>query len=425
MIADPKKIVVIYNTDDTSGNSSAIADYYISARGLDPALKKGYALGTVNLVPYATASSASFLSLLTQIGTDLDAALAQGVVLSINCPTRVQISTTFGNYQDNASLCRVIADAKRVGAAAGTFPKMSIGRAPARLTNPNDWSFTNGVEDMYVTYPAQTARTFAVTNPTTPRQMDWRATGSVDADGSTRPCGRIGKPDTLAHDVDLAKRIIDDAVWFEQHGNPRSESVMFGYSYRAANFMHHGQLQMAYNYLRPRIGHAHVYDGAINGQGGFSTRTWDFTMPKVTVKDQVKWLTGGGPKLRLWGWLGTGLMNPVDITAHLASVDFARGGWMFESTSKPISVPALDAGACAVIYPTGEPFAEGLPVIGSLGMLLAHGYSIMEAVDIALYPNIATSAYEYRIECGGDPLYTPFVRVSGALVSGLSGVGQV
>lgn len=406
MILDPTKTVVIYNTADTSGGSQSVAEYYAAARNLGHVL--GVDLGLTYVIPYAS-MPAFRVGALTTIRDYLDANAIEGVVLSINCPKMAQ-ARPYTDWTDISSLCKIIGNCWDVIATADTQPKNTLYRGIWRMT-ALDGSYDAAYQSFNV-YESALSYDYNVAAPVSPRRIDWRQSPHYGGT-KTIPCGRLGLPTgTFADDATLALRCIDDAVWYERNGDPGASTMLFGLSSRGADPATYapltvGNVAFAHHVLASLVCGVEVYDGNYAGVAGtkYAAHNWQFAQPTITIPDAVTFLAGSGPVKSVWGWLGTGAENTG--TAFTGSVQFERGGWMFESTSTDVSKHALSVGACACICPVTEPGVSGLPEIGGLSRQLARGMSMMEAELCSGAPQFVQVSGLYA-EAWGDPLYTPF-----------------
>lgn len=412
--------MVVHNTQ--YANSKTVADYYAAVRGLDTAHVQGYDFGTADIITSPTNRNAFRNGVLTQIRDYIQANGIEGVAVSINCPLRYEFDETISpDYDGEASFCRVIGGADRIVTLGGNtqpFNQMNIMGGTATYWPPGS---TNG--KFWVTQRLQIYPTFPA------YCYDYRVNGKIPINDGAGPiaytyvpCGRIGYHVGMgSDDAALAMRCIDDAVWFEQNGNPAAETMLFGFSSRAGTIMW-GNVWQAYHYLTGRI-NCETYDGNFNNSSGskYSTHAWGFEKPAITIANQATWLQGGGPTKILWGWLGAGFEN--NGAAYLPSVSFRRGAWMFEATSSNVSGISLTAGACAAVCPVQEPYTDGLPEISGLTWLLLHGFSLEEATICSTL----TSTYGGRsIEVWGDPFYSPLNKVilGKTLAAGMSASGH-
>lgn len=390
--------MVIHNT--TYANSLTAANYYVAARGLSASHVQGYALGSVDIIPLA--SRDAFISgTLTQIRDYIDANGIEGVVLSINCPRTLTVDSgglPAESYQK--SLCKIIGNARHyvsLGGSNSTYANDFVIPAntgwPIPNPNPgNQWNHVSPRQPLLTNQRIYDLRQIVMSDGLLPipcGRMGWKTAGSVGSD-------------SLA----LAKQHVDDAVWFENNGNPANEPVLIGMSDRATDgYISFGNFFHAYKLLEGRGPLLHTYEGNYAGTAArtYSARPWGFTKPNITITNQVGFLTGGGPVHSLWGWLGGGLENTGNV--YLPSVSFKRGSWMYEATSTAVSQYSLGAGACACIAPLSEPLTAGIPETSSFLEHLMRGMCFMEA-------EMATTSGSLMVsETWGDPLYSPFTKL--------------
>lgn len=424
MILDKEKVFVIYNTDDASGDSQTVAEYYATARGLTSAYVQGFALGTTDVILYA-AAAAYRAGVLTDIKTAIDAAGdIEGIVISINCPIEVDLDNAVGNYLDKASLCKTIGSIDRVVGAPNVLPLIDVEltyRDIDYIDGQNEGPTYDAVDVMRRHYGPSTGGTLGA-----PEHLkdgtpvpDWRNAGSLRGE-KTLPCGRLGHHSGFTDSAVLAIRCIDDAIWFEQNGDPSISPILIGMAERATNLLHCNGYDV-YHLLNGKISPIHTYDGDYgnNASSKYAAHNYTYDLPVITIPDQATWLSGGGPVIDLWGWLGTGFENNGDV--YKDSVNFLRGAWMFESTSTDVSSNSLLNGACCSIGPIMEPTVSGVPTINGLARMLLQGYSMMEA-EMCSYP-LASAQISWHPEVWGDPLYTPMGALAfsrhGGSVSGV------
>lgn len=398
MIVNPKKMMVIYNTHAaTIANSQAAAEYYAAARGLDSAHVQGYDLGNAANIVGTVARDAFRAGALTDIQAYITANSIEAVLLSIGCPN--QMDTVDGGATPYKSLCRVIGDAGYILAGPATRGPACGKRNVQQTVYGRD-----GIEGTHKSWIQVRMRNLG---DTAPYSYDPRTAGAVF--GHTQiPCGRLGyhNADPVQDSLAIAQRCVDDAIWFEQNGNPANEPFLFGFADRTL-LMEQGNVWDAWNQLHEHVGTAHVYDGnylnAANTK--YAAQNWSWPLPTVTIPDQATWLMGGGPALELWGWLGTGFNN--NNSAWTPSATFRRGGWMFETTSTFVSKYAITQGGCAAIGPLSEPYNVGLPEIGGVVFYLIRGFSLEEAV----LATMAENGNADQCEVWGDPYYSPLAKV--------------
>lgn len=406
MIANPKKLMLIHNT--RFANSLTAAQYYASKRGCDTAHIQGYDLGIAANIVGATDRDAFRAGALTQIRNYILANGIEAVLLSIGCPG--QMDTVNGTATPYKSLCRVIGDADRIlNGVATTGPNCG---------KPNLQETAYGPDGVAGTHKSWTRVRMRVAGPANSGYgYDYRTVANYNGVYKQTPCGRLGyhEADPAGDSLTIAQRCVDDAVWFEQNGNPASEPFLFGFSDRAG-LLEQGNIWEAWNQLHEHVGTVHVYDGNFQNAAlsKYSAQNWSWSLPTVTISDQATWLLGGGPALELWGWLGTGLEN--NVFNWLPSATFKRGGWMFESTSTFGSRSCINRGGCAAIGPMSEPYAAGLPEIGSLVYFLLRNFSLEEAT-------IATMSYNGpadQCEVWGDPYYSPLNKIRYGKLAGVA-----
>ena len=415
MITNPKKLMAIYNSNAaTVANSLAAAQYYAMARNLDPAHIQGYDLGEAANISGATNRDAFRAGALTQIRDYIINNSIEAVLLSIGCPAHMD--TVDGTGTSSKSLCRVIGDAPRVLAGVATT-------GPA-CGKPNRQATVYGRGGSAAIHKSWTQVRMRIGNTDTSGYgYDYRTVPDSTSFGASKqtPCGRLGyhNGDPTTDSLALAQRCVDDAIWFEQNGNPADEPFLFGFADRSA-LLEQGNIWDAWQQLHEHVGIAHVYDGdylnAANTK--HAAQNWSWELPEVTILNQAAWLMGGGPNIELWGWLGAGFNN--NDNAYLPSVSFKRGGWMFESTSSFVSKYAIPAGACAAIGPIGEPYPPGLPEIGGLVYFLLRNFSLEEAT-------VATMSYNGnadQCEVCGDPYYSPLNKIRYSKTGGMSAGGD-
>lgn len=407
MITNPKKLMVIYNSNAaTITNSLAAAQYYAAARNLDTTHIQGYDFGIAANIVGAAARDAFRAGALTQIRDYIINNSIEAVLLSIGCPE--SYDTVDGTATPYKSLCRVIGDAAGILAGVAT--------TGPHCGKPNRQLVTYGPQGNAATHKSWTQVKMRIGNTDAHGySYDYRTAPNVGA--KQTPCGRLGfhNADPTTDSLAVAQRCVDDAIWFERNGNPADEPFLFGFSDRAA-LLEQGNIYDAWRQLHEHVGTVHVYDGDYLNAANTKhvAQNWSWSLPDVTIPDQATWLMGGGPNIELWGWLGTGFNN--NNNAYLPSVTFKRGGWMFESTSSFVSRHAIMAGACAAIGPLGEPFTPGLPEIGGLVYFLLRNFSLEEAT-------IATMSYNGsadQCEVWGDPYYSPLNKIRYSKLGGVS-----
>lgn len=414
MIANPKKLMVIHNTQ--YANSLTAAQYYAAARGLDTAHIQGYDLGTSDTITSPTARDAFRAGALAAINTYIINNNIEAVLLSICCPAGYD--TGDGSGLPIKSLCRVIGDAPQVLAGIAT--------TGPRCDKPNLQQTEYGPGGVVGTHvPWYRIRLFNTNAVSSGYCTDWRNAANGTQWGAPYykqiPCGRLGyhNADLSTDSLATAQRCVDDAVWFEQNGNPANEPFLFGFSDRTA-LMEQGNIWDAWNMLHEHVGTVHAYDGDYANLAAtkYAARNWSWPQPAITIPDQATWLMGGGPNIELWGWLGTGLNNNNDV--YLPSVTFKRGSWMFESTSQFVSKHAIPAGACAAILPLAEPTSTGLPEISGLVYFLLRNFSLEEATIATMSFNGSAD----QCEVWGDPYYSPLNKVRYSKAGAAAGSGD-
>jgi hypothetical protein len=416
MIINPKKILVCYNTAagisaQARADSQEAAEYYATMRNLDPVHVQGFDFGSVDTIAAPTGRDAFRAGALAAIDAYITANAIEGVLLSINCPSGY--GTGAAETYPNKALCRVVGDSTRILAGAATQgPLCGL---------PNYATETYGPGEDATKEPWYRVRLRVANNATPPFCYDIRNAANNTIWGAPHykqtPCGRLGYHSGFSDSLSIAKRCVDDAVWFEQNGNPANEPFLFGFSTRTTDgFLGQGHIWDAYRQLHAHVGAVHTYDGNWNNTASrkYAANDWSWEQPEITIPDQATWLMGGGPNIELWGWLGTGFEN--NGSAYLSSVTFKRGAFMFESTSAKVSHHSLPNGACACIIPYTEPTTAGLPEIGGLVYFMLRGFSLEEAT-------IATMIYSGNSEMAevwGDPYYSPLNKIRYSKTGGIS-----
>ena len=212
-------------------------------------------------------------------------------------------------------------------------------------------------------------------------------------------------------DDTLAIRCIDDAIWYEQNGDPANSPMMFGMSTRAV-YMAHGNVYAAWKHavnlgLKNTLRYNGNHDGSASSK--WAGADWGYPEPSWSVVDAASWLNAGGPALDIWGWVGTGMENYAGDMVEMPdnSAVIKRGAWVFEATSGNVSGQLIPHGICAAICPVHEPYSNGIPEISGLVNYLLLGFSLEEAAQMSCDYSFASSA-----EVWGDPFYVPFNRLS-------------
>lgn len=403
---DFSKVGVVYNSNAaTITKSQAVAEYYATARGLNPSFVVGYDFGTSNTVGTNNASRDSFRSgILTTLRDWINTNSLEAVILSIGMPQHYGYKPEYalqqGEYDTKkySALSQVIAQSPRILNLASDTPSVNPIAVSPKYKNfggSKDYSIFRPVSNGY-------------------NVLDWRICNTYAGIDRVIFGGRLGyATDTPSSDSDtLAYRCIDDAIEFETNGKPKSSPMLFGMSNRTG-YIEHGNVYLAYEWAKQfELNNIEIYDGDWGNNAGSmwnSVAVNGYEKPPVTITDQATWLQGGGPVKDIWGWVGTGHEQyqgsnpPISVASYLTSVNFLPGSWMFESTSAGVSKYALTSGACACVVPLQEPYNIGLPEISMFFRALLSGYSIMEAAIMS------GSAYSsYVLDIWGDPLYSPF-----------------
>lgn len=396
---DWSKTAVIHNTQ--YANSQTVAEYYATARGIPAGNVQGFALGTASTIGTTNATRDTFRNgVLTDIRDYCTANAIESVALSICCPRFYghdpeNLTRPEGIYNSDrySAFCRTISDADRIVTVGGA--------QAARTLMPINSSHTLNFGG------AKSATGFRLKNGTV-FIFDWRD-ATLTAAYDHVFCGRLGySTGTLSTDsVSLAERCIDDAIWYEENGDPATSPIIFGMSTRTT-YLEHGNVYAAWrNAVNTGCRNTLKYDGDHDNtpSSKWSGHDWGYDEPEWDIPDTQVWLNGGGPLFDMWGCLGTGLENNAGEVSDLAvnSVNIQRGAWVFESTSTNVSGQCIPHGLTAAICPLQEPYSNGVPEISGLMQYLLMGFSIEEACVMSCSYTQACST-----EVWGDPYYTPF-----------------
>jgi len=187
---------------------------------------------------------------------------------------------------------------------------------------------------------------------------------------------------------DIAKRLVDDAVWAEQHGLKGRAYVDTRGITKGAYAQGDGWLMQAAELLR---------------RAGFETdldTKPDVFPPAYPMRDAAIYV----------GWYAESIAGPM----ALPDFKFRRGavayhlqsfsGGAIRDPSKHWVGPLLVHGACVTAGAVYEPFLNGTPQVDILVDRLLKGYSWGEAAYMAA-PQLS-----WQICFIGDPLYRPFGR---------------
>lgn len=401
---DWSKVAVFHNTQ--YANSQEAAEYYATARGISAGNVQGFAMGTGVIAGTTNATRDTFRNgVLTDMRDFCTANGIEMVVLSICCPRRyghnpeyVLQQGEFDPYKYSA-FCGAISDADRIVTLGGA-------QAAEKLLNVGNFYLNFGGAKTALAMRLRSGGNLA-TDSGTPI-FDWRGS-TLTANYKHVFCGRLGyATSALADDsVALAKRCVDDAIWYEANGNPQTSPVMFGMSTRVT-LLEHGNVYSAWrSAVNTGIRNTLSYNGNHDGEASskWAADDWGYPEPEWSISDTPAWLHGDGPVKDIWGCVGTGMENNAGdiIQMPVTSANIQRGAWVFESTSDNTSGQCIPHGLTAAICPVQEPYAVGVPEISGLVQYLLMGFSITEAADMS-------SKYFQAIsyEAWGDPLYKPF-----------------
>lgn len=392
------KVAVFYNTQYAA--SQEVAEYYADARGIPAGNVQGFALGTNAIIGTTNATRDTFRNgVLTAIRDFCATNLIEAVALSICCPRRYGHNPEYvlqvGEFDPKkySAFCRTISDADRIVTLGGSQAAQTL----MPINTSHSMTFDG----------AKTAIGFRLKNGVN-FIFDWRE-ATLTAAYDHVFCGRLGYgTGTIAADsVELAKRCIDDAIWYETNGDPTISPIIFGMSTRTT-YLEHGNVYAAWRKaVNAGCKNTLKYNGDHDNAPGskWSGHSWGYPEPEWDIPDTAIWLHGGGPIFPMWGCLGTGLENNGGEVASLAvnSVDIQRGAWVFESTSSNVSGQCIPHGLTAAVCPLQEPFSTGVPEISGFMQYLLMGFSIEEACVMSCSFSQACST-----EVWGDPYYTPF-----------------
>jgi hypothetical protein len=398
---DWTKVAVIYNSQ--YANSQDVAEYYADARGINPAFVQGYDLGTGLIAGTTNAARDTFRNgPLTAIRDFCTENSIEAVAVSICCPRRYGYNPEYvlqqGEYDTKqySAFCRAITDADRIVTLGGTRPAKPLLRIAYQIL-----SFGG----------TKTTSCMRLTDVAGNLIFDWRGADLLESYRHIL-CGRLGHAaETLAtDDVALAKRCIDDALWYEINGDPTQSPIMFGMSTRIGG-LSHGNVYAAYrSAINTGLKNLLTYDGNFNNNpdSKWAADDWGYSEPTWTIPDTGVWFGGGGPIVDIWGCVGTGLENNAGAVGNLPvnSVNIQRGAWVFESTSSNVSGVCIPHGLTAAVCPVQEPYGNGVPEISGLFHYLLMGFSIEEACVMSCEHTFSSST-----EVWGDPFYTPFKRL--------------
>lgn len=398
---DWDKVAVIHNTQ--YANSQEVAEYYATARGIPAGNVQGFALGTAAIIGSTNASRDTFRNgVLTNIRDYCSSNGIEAVALSICCPRR------YGHDPENvtrpgvvyasdrySAFCRAISDADRIVTVGGSQAAQTL--LPVNASFQMNFGGTKSASGIRL-------------NNGTSFLFDWRG-ATLSAAYDHVFCGRLGYGnETISADsVALAKRCIDDAIWYETNGNPATSPIIFGMSTRTG-YLEHGNVYAAWRKaVNAGCLNTLKYNGDHDNSAGslWSAHDWGYAEPSWDIPDTQVWLNGGGPVFDMWGCLGTGLENNAGEVANLAvnSVSIQRGAWVFESTSSNVSGQCIPHGLTAAVCPVQEPFSTGVPEISGFMQYLLMGFSMEEACVMSCRYTGACST-----EVWGDPFYSPFAN---------------
>lgn len=459
---DRQKIAVVYNSNATHEvESLAMADYYVAARGLNPALIVGYDFGTSAAISAGNYQTGSFFTgIITDFAAFCVTNSVQAVILSIKTMDKVSIPAG-GEVLDDGnggkgSVCVTMAACHHFVEQGGiTITNRSWVTNAAGTPNPVPFDtglagYYNAYDDMdYVFYND------VVTNgplglldvglahrygrfPNLDYRLGERPySDSQPTQYNLMPSGRIGHPDTnvfatrgWTDSFDETKRLIDDAIFAEQRGYAANKNLPI-----VNLVLVRGGGAEALNVHSTSIP-AHV----LRGLG------WDVTTCSKSESDTAELVDGAGNSaldnnidaattagevldlynvlrdhtmqdfeegllpspLPVFCSMGTGLANQDDHV-WISSVAPVRGWWHMTSTSFPSRTlgSAITAGACAGIAGDIEPLSSAAMFLGEVYSSVLLGRSLMEGMHSANYNFFRVNQF-----AAGDPLYAPYKRSS-------------
>jgi len=414
---NPQTTAIIVNSNPlTIDVSDAVANYYITVRGLNPAYKIYMDLGTnMSTQPVPTLSYALGLRLLAL--KNLNGLSC--VVMSAKTPPLY--AYLVGAYAGAVPFCTP---------SQGIF-KFYLGyRAqPVNVPSPGlifPEQSTLGAQQPNSLVGYSTYGPYVATNPAT---LENNAVGFdssfpyrllTDPNNIVVPAGRIG---TYYRDVDLfagetfaeSKRIIDDAIANEGAALHVGKQALFGLGDRL------GSLSGPYGYYRMHARGSQKAREWADRVGMLTLETYGSTLsidvaphalPRLTGSRNVDFnslVAGTAPRMNLFMWNGCALTNPWPTpgtplqAAYTNCFDVLPGALAHESTSYGYMV-GLDfqrKGGCTWFGTIEEPGAGNTVSMEALQLYLSIGLTCAEAVLLAGVGSTIS------ITCG-DPLYRPF-----------------
>ncbi len=384
------KVLLIVNSDVAL--SETIADYYVTARGLNPAHRLTFAAGTGNKW---TGTGADFYSnVVTTVADYINAHDIRAVICSAGVPVYAP------KYDDDPA--QDLLTANTLGHAGGC---QLLGKTPEGGGNAQHWA-----------HGYASAGTGCLIQPTKlnecrlarweinhaaggleeyhPEVTPWR----VLRNRWVVPFGRLGLPNVSGAPAETeseTKRMIDDAIACEQYRGVPDKTVLIG---------RHDRVRPDITALQGEQVRRAMAARGIDVQHMTNTidAVWDDTFLPDTV-DYTDFMAGS-LNLDIWGLLGSAIMNEAVGAAWVNSCTFARGAWCYESTSAGFNtvINVITNGGCAGFGALYEPWSSGVPRIELVGKLLLQGKSMAEACAMGWVKA------GWAVDCFGDPLYRPF-----------------
>lgn len=387
---DPQKVLILVNSDVAL--SDLIADYYIAARGLDPAHKMIKSLGTSDTLVGGTDGAdpdTFYANVVEPIANYVGANGIQAVIGSARVPHLVGAKPDPSTL--NLATMSVLGSARFLRDTEGGMVRAISNIAVAPQIVPLELG-TEWFQEPYVfTYGAEQ------TNVANNAFLDFRVRSDVT------PYGRIGLPKfeaAVPAETEVeTKRMIDDAVAKDGIGVAGGQ-VHLGYHDRFLPYITGYQTELArLNAVAESVPIKHYI------------RSYALDWPIQPPPEDYSYADciAGILNETAFGMVGAAIANQPVGAAYVNSYTWVQGSWGFEATSfgHYLMANMLMNGACAGVGTVAEPQAYGMCETDAFLYNLLAGRTMCEAMFFG------KTYFPWMMDCWGDPLYAPYSTTTG------------
>ena len=383
---DPQKVLLIVNSDVAL--SDQMADYYITARGLNATHKITKSLGTHETVVSGTDGvdpDTFYTNVVLPIANYIDVNAIEAVICSARVPHLVDakpdpVATT-------ACTSSVLGAARYIRDIEGGM----IRGTGSNIIQPH--FVTMQFESGWFYDPVEVSFGLSTTNVGNNKFLDFRT------QFISLPYGRLGLPRfdsaiAVENSTDT-QRMIDDAVAKDGVGSAGGE-IHIGYHDRSLPDITGYQAELVRQYAVSAGITAKHYIRS------YST-DWPAAPPESYSFDDMN---AGILNESAFGMLGAAIANQNIDSSYKDSYTWVQGSWGFEATSAGNNFMGtmLKNGACTAIGAVQEPLSDGVNQVNNFFVNLLKGRAICEAMLFG------KTKLPWYMDCWGDPLYAPYEK---------------